>query len=233
MKDEDIQYEYYKKTAGFYDCCHADAKEHALALMFLSSAIEYLGIKSVLDIGSGTGRVLLYLKKKHPGIILKGIEPVAELREIAYKNGIGRDVLIGGDAGKMDFGGSEFDLVCAFGVLHHVKYPSGIIQEMLRVAGKAIFISDQNNFGMGGGIVRTAKRILKMCGLWKPAIFIKTKGKGYHFDDNDGLHYTYSLFEDYQLIDNCCESTHVLNTKGKGVNPFSTASHIALLGIKK
>ena len=59
----------------------------------------------------------------------------------------------------------EFDLVCEFAVLHHVPRPAQAVGEMLRVARKAIFISDANNFGQGGGIVRLIKRTIAALGV--------------------------------------------------------------------
>ena len=55
----ETQWRYYAETASIYDSMHVDEKdEHFFALSFLVGAIDYLDIKSVLDIGSGTGRVI-------------------------------------------------------------------------------------------------------------------------------------------------------------------------------
>lgn len=69
------------------------------------------------------------------------------------------------------------------------------MSEMLRVAQKAIFISDANNFGQGRFLARTAKQALNALGLWKTVDFIKTKGKGYTISEGDGLAYSYSVFK--------------------------------------
>jgi len=42
------------------------------------------------------------------------------LRGQAYKAGISQDILVEGDANQLNYSNDEFDLVCEFGVLHHV-----------------------------------------------------------------------------------------------------------------
>ncbi len=83
--------------------------------------------------------------------------------------------LIEGDATNLKFNDQQFDLVCAFGMLHHVRKPQQVISEMLRVSKKAIFISDGNNFGQGSILTRSIKQIINSLGLWRFADFIKTK----------------------------------------------------------
>lgn len=234
MKDEaKIQREYYAKTAAEYDQTHVSGiGEHDFALAFLSSMIGFLQVRSVLDIGSGTGRALLELRTSHPGIKLVGVEPSAALREVGHAKGISGGELIDGDARNLPFAPGEFDLVCEFGALHHMPDPHRAIAEMLRVARKAIFISDVNNFGQGGALSRAAKQVLNACGLWPAANFLRTKGKGYSISAGDGLFYSYSIFSDYAQISQQCSRVHILNTTPGGVNPYRSASHVALLDIK-
>jgi hypothetical protein len=103
---------------------------------------------------------------------------------------------------------------------------------MLRVAGRAVFISDCNNFGQGSLLGRGLKQCLNALHLWPLADFIKTRGRGYTLSEGDGLAYSYSVFNDYRQIREKCRSVHVLNTSDAGRNPYRTASHVALLGIK-
>ena len=52
-----IQRAYYAATAKKYDDMHGhDRSEHGFALRFMVSALEHLEIRSVLDVGCGTGR---------------------------------------------------------------------------------------------------------------------------------------------------------------------------------
>jgi SAM-dependent methyltransferase len=228
------QRRYYAETANKYDSMHLDDKdEHFFALSFMVSAIDYLGIQSVLDIGSGTGRAVQYLKRLRPELRVVGVEPVKELREIGYSKGLSTDELIDGDATNLDFVNSEFDLVCEFGVLHHIKTPDLAVEEMLRVSNKAIFISDSNNFGQGSRPGRIFKQVVNLVGLWKVVDLIKTRGMGYTISEGDGLAYSYSVFNNYKQIRNKCISVHILNTRDGSIDPYKTASHVALLGIKE
>ena len=230
----EIQRNYYAKTADLYNQMHIYNKddEHNFALSFMIAALDYLKIKSILDIGSGTGRAIMHLKDKRPDIRIVGLEPVKELREIGYKQGISGTELVDGDALNLHYRNNEFDLVCEFGVLHHVKTPSLVVSEMLRVADKAIFLSDSNNFGQGSPFARSTKQLINLIGLWRIADFIKTKGKGYTISEEDGLGYSYSVFDNYKQIRQQCKSVHLLNTKDGEINPYRTASHVVLLGVK-
>ncbi|MHB1217896.1 MAG: class I SAM-dependent methyltransferase [Alphaproteobacteria bacterium] len=228
-----IQRAYYKSTAQRYDSVHVREKdEHYFALRFLETAIDHYGIASVLDVGAGTGRVACYLKAKYPALKVISVEPVKELREIGYSKGLTKEELIEGDATRLQFQDSQFDLVCEFGILHHVRNPASVVAEMLRVGRVGIFISDSNNFGQGSFVSRTVKQLLDALGLWRIADLIKTRGKGYEITEGDGLAYSYSVFNNYAQIARACY-THIFNTEPAGINPYRTAPHIALLGIKK
>jgi SAM-dependent methyltransferase len=233
-KEEKLQRSYYAATAAQYDRWHlCESDEHFFALAVLVGLFDYLQIRSVLDVGSGTGRAIAYIKGRRPDIVLEGIEPVAELREVAYRQGLTGAELKAGDASALDFPAGAFDLVCAFGVLHHVRDSGAVLEEMLRVAGKAIFVSDCNNFAIGSLGKRSLKQVLNGLRLWKVADFLKTRGRRYTFSDGDGVAYSYSVFSDYRRIRDRCRAVHVFNTTNAGVNPYRTASHVALLGLKR
>jgi ubiquinone/menaquinone biosynthesis C-methylase UbiE len=234
MRDEiAIQRDYYQKTADRYDDMHVNSDaEHDFALAFMLSMVDFFSIGSMLDIGSGTGRALLRAKKAYPNLKVLGVEPSSELRKVGYVKGLSQNELIDGDAQKLDFSDGAFDLVCEFAALHHIPEPSKAVSEMLRVARKAVFISDSNNFGQGGFVSRTVKQTLRSLGLWKVADFVKTRGRGYMISEGDGLAYSYSVFSDYPEISRRCKSVHLLNTLPAGINLYRSASHIALLGIK-
>jgi SAM-dependent methyltransferase len=234
LSDAEIQQRYYAESAHKYNEWHdVEKSEHYFALSILAANIEYFGIRSILDLGSGTGRAVAYLKRSCPGLKIVGIEPVKELREVGYQNGISKDELIEGNALKLSYGDGEFDAVCEFGVLHHVKTPEVMVAEMLRVAKKLIYISDANNFGQGSFAWRTTKQLLNRFGLWKLADFIWTKGKGYTLSEGDGLAYSYSVFNNYKQIEEKCKRISLLNTMDGRINFYKTSSHVVLLGIKE
>ncbi len=89
-----IQQKYYSDTASDYNLMHIDDEEHMFALNFLTSILDTYNINSILDIGSGTGRALLHLKKHRPELRIAGIEPVEELRKIGHTAGLSADELI-------------------------------------------------------------------------------------------------------------------------------------------
>ena len=62
MDTVSLQREYYRSTAAHYDSMHLGNQEHELALALMLSAIRFFDIKSVLDVGSGTGRALIALE---------------------------------------------------------------------------------------------------------------------------------------------------------------------------
>jgi ubiquinone/menaquinone biosynthesis C-methylase UbiE len=158
-EDVRLQRAYYTATAGKYDQMHG-CETSPLALAMLSMAIALVDAESVLDVGSGTGRVLHHVRARHRDVKAVGLEPVAALREQGIRSGIPPDILIDGDATRMAFGDGAFDVVCAFAALHHIPMPELAIDEMMRVAGKAILIADANNFGAGKPITRAAKQVL-------------------------------------------------------------------------
>lgn len=229
----EVQRAYYASTAQRYDEMHVcEGDEHYFALSFMLSMLDFLEIRSVLDVGAGTGRTVQYIRAHRPGIRVVGIEPVQALIEQGYAKGLSADELREGDATALPYGDGEFDLVCEFAVLHHVREPRLAVAEMLRVARRAVFISDTNRFGQGRAAVRTAKQVLGALGLWKVADLVRTRGKGYTISEGDGLAYSYSVFDNYRQVREQCRRIHLLNTVDGGVNPYRTAPHVALLGIK-
>jgi ubiquinone/menaquinone biosynthesis C-methylase UbiE len=224
---------YYAATASRYDDMHLhEGDEHYFSLCLMVSFLEFLNIESVLDIGTGTGRSLVEIKRRAPAVRVVGVEPSPELREIGCGKGLSPTELVDGDGQSLAYRDGEFDLVCEFGALHHMPDPDKAVAEMLRVARKAIFISDANNFGQGTAPVRAVKQLINSLGLWPLANFVKTKGKGYRFSGGDGVAYSYSVFNQYPAIKAVCKSVHMINTRNSGPNLYRSASHVALLGIK-
>ena len=98
-----LQRKYYADTAAKYDSMQiSEQDEHQFALAVLSAMIEYHGIRSVLDVGSGTGRALRYLKARHPGVRFVGIEPVEALRQVGHAAGLTPAELKDGDINQLD-----------------------------------------------------------------------------------------------------------------------------------
>jgi ubiquinone/menaquinone biosynthesis C-methylase UbiE len=161
-EEVNLQRKYYADTAAKYDAMQiSEQDEHQFALAILSAMIEYHGIRSVLDVGSGTGRALRYLKSRHPGVRFVGIEPVEALRKVGHAAGLSSDELRDGDVNALQADDGEFDLVCEFAVLHHVPQPSQAVGEMLRVARKAgwlVSLSKRSTHWGYGGLLITCVR---------------------------------------------------------------------------
>jgi ubiquinone/menaquinone biosynthesis C-methylase UbiE len=232
-KQDAYQREYYGGVAPRFDKMNVKERdEHYFALATLEGLLGFLECRSLLDVGAGTGRTLRFFKTKRSDLRLKGIEPVAAMREQAYQLGVDRDEIIAGDARELPFGEGAFDIVTETGILHHIPNPERAISEMLRVAKKAIFISDSNNLGQGGWLARLTKQSLRAVGLWKAAYYIRSGRKGYWMSEGDGLAYPFSVYDYYALIRSRCKAVHVINTRDAGINPYRSAPHVALLGIK-
>jgi SAM-dependent methyltransferase len=235
-----LQREHFAKVADTYDSSisHGD-DEHGLALRHISVLVDELAVNSVLDVGTGTGRGLKYFLAQHPGMHVHGIEPVPELIEQAVcKNGIPPERIAQGAGDSLPFADGEFDAVTAFGVLHHAENPSRVIKEMMRVARRAVFISDSNRFGQGSKLSRLAKIGLWNVGLWPVYNYIATKGKGYHVSEGDGLFYSYSVFDQYRMLAEWADRVvtiplvHDRLFKSGVANPTLTATHILLCALK-
>jgi len=229
-----LQREYYTRTASNYESMHANgAGEHDLACALIHSLASYHGLTSVLDVGSGTGRAVARLSRSLPHARIIGIEPVEALRMIGHSNGISKDKLIDGDATKLAFADGAFDLVCELGILHHIPTPRKAVDEMIRVASKAIFVSDGNRFGQGSTTERFVKLLLWRLGLWPAANWIKTRGKGFYYSEGDGIAYSYSVFDDYDVICRHFEHVMVFNLSGDGKSSLTGSPSIGLFASNK
>lgn len=236
-KEIEIQRQYYAKTALSYDEMHLEKdQEHILALYLLAGYIEFHQIRSVLDVGAGTGRTVLWLKNRFPDLIIKGIEPVAALREQGYQKGISSEDLIDGDAYQLPFPENSFDLVCEFAVLHHVKEPEKMIGEMSRVASQMVAISDCNFMGQGSFLLRLIKYAIFWLGLWRLADWFKTKGKGYTISEDDGLAYSYSVYQSWKTLQIFWKTLQVTSTGGASdswLGSIISAGQVLLIAVNK
>lgn len=230
----EIQRVYYEKTADSYDNSHAEA-EHVVALHFLAAFIELHGIKSVLDVGAGTGRAMRFLKGHFPNLVVKGIEPVEALRRIGHENGISDQDLVDGNGTSIPFSDGSFDLVIEFAVLHHVPQPQTVVAEMIRVAKKGVAISDANFIGQGSRPLRTLKFAFYKLGLWPIVNFLKTRGKGYTVSEGDGLAYSYTVYQNLLQLRREFSTVRLLSTAGTEgeFGMITTASHLLVLANKK
>ncbi len=235
--EAELQRQYYAQTASHYDAMHLTCdREHDLALHLLAGYIDFYQIGSVLDVGAGTGRTILWLKQRFPNLVVKGIEPVAALREQGYQKGLLPEDLLDEDAYALPFTDNSFDLVCEFAVLHHVRHPNRMIREMSRVAKRMIGISDCNFMGQGSFALRLMKYLIFSLGLWELADWIKTKGKGYTLSEGDGLAYSYSIYQSLPSIRQSWRTFRLTTTGGDSdrlLGQWLTAAHLLLIATGK
>ena len=198
----EIQRRYYTKTAERYDSMHAHESSTDRSMMkFVHAFLQMIEARSVLDVGTATGLGLRELKDVLPELFVCGAEPVAALIDQAVQKGNSARVPIiqaSGDA--LPFPAASFDAVCEFGVLHHASNPAAVVKEMLRVARKAVFLCDSNRFGQGSRAARLMKLFLCKSKLWGAYTFLRTGGKGYIITEGDGLAYSYSIYDSYDLV---------------------------------
>ena len=237
-RTEDIQAEYYRRTAPEYDAMHvAEHDEHGQALRFISCLLGLHGISTVLDVGCGTGRGVEYFREHHPDIGVVGVEPVEALLDLAiHRHGVPPERLVRGRGEALPFASESFDAVCEFGVLHHVRKPRVVVAEMLRVARKAVFISDSNRFGQGPDAVRWLKLLLYRCRLWWPANFVRTGGRGYLLSEGDGLAYSYSVYDDYPQVAKWAQQIILVpilpHASEAWLTPLLTAGHVLVCAFR-
>ena len=197
-----IQRNYYTQTAARYEEMHQHEGAGDSAHMdFIISMLRMLQAKTVLDVGTASGRALRTLKTAIPELILCGIEPVAALlgEGVSYGNAES-GALIQGKGDALPFADNSFDVACEFAVLHHVAEPRAVVAEMMRVARKAVILSDSNRFGQGPMLLRFVKLALWKTGLWGAFNYLRTHGKGYTITEGDGLSYSYSVYDSFDQL---------------------------------
>ncbi|MCP3887685.1 MAG: class I SAM-dependent methyltransferase [Desulfobulbaceae bacterium] len=112
-----------KGGRDYYDTCFQEYHRNTFNIdptKFLSVLTNHLtGGASILDIGCGSGRDLLWLKNK--GYKPTGFERSQNLAELARKNSGCR--VVNGDFTRYDFSGYHYDALLLVGALVHLPHP--------------------------------------------------------------------------------------------------------------
>jgi ubiquinone/menaquinone biosynthesis C-methylase UbiE len=236
---EKLQARYYEQSASAYDSIHnaSEDHEHNLALRYIEMISNAFGFQTFLDVGAGTGRGMRFLLDR--GKQVRGVEPVAAMIEKAESNGVPKGLLLRCSGYELPFNDGEFDAVLECGVLHHVAEPARMVGEMIRVAKRAIFLSDANRFGQGSHAARLLKTALYKCSLWRAARFIQTRGKMYTVSEGDGVQYSYSVFDSYDQLAARTQKIWLLPTGGaqsshsSWLHPLLTSTHVLLCAFRE
>lgn len=227
---------YYDQTSAHYDELHGGDKdrEHIRALELGWPILERLGIKSVAEVGCGTGRSMGWLGERDKSLDLVGIDPSAGLLEIARKR-LPHARFERGHGERLPLADRSVDLVIASGIMHHVDSPAEVIQEMFRVTRKGILISDHNNFAFGGTLARRLRLWLYASGLLGPATFAKQGFKKQGYSEEDGWWYPYSLLNNYNLIASLSREQYIIptnRTNSRMGNLLLSQSHLSIVAVK-
>ena len=121
-------------------------------------------------------------------------------------------------------------------MLHHVPRPDAVVREVLRVARKAVIIVDGNRFGQGSWPVRLLKLGLYKAGLWRLVDYLKTGGKRYILTPGDGVQYSYSAYDSFDLIAEWADQLTVIPTEDykatSWFHPLLTTSVVIVCALK-
>ena len=98
----------------------------------------------VLDVGCGTGELLRRLRAKYPSAPLAGLDPVAEMLEVAKGKLSGTEDLRIGYADNLPWPAATFDTVVSCNMFHYITHPVAALREMARVLrpGGTIVLTD-------------------------------------------------------------------------------------------
>ena len=181
-----IQRRYYTENAQRYEHMHShEGSQDGFSAQFVPAMLRMLGARSVLDVGTATGKGMRDLKEALPEL---------------FGNLAGGGAILQASGEALPFQDGSFDVVCEFGILHHVGDPAAVVKEMLRVAGKAVFISDSNRFGQGSLAMRVIKLALYKFRLWNAYNYLRTGGRRYRITEGDGLAYSYSVYDSLEQV---------------------------------
>lgn len=234
-----IQRRYYADTAAEYDGMHElEGDNDPRILRLVRSLLHMVDAKSVLDVGAGTGRGVRHFMHSMPGVVVRGVEPVAErIQQAVQYKGVPANVIVQGVGESLPFEDRSFDAVYAFGMIHHLPKPNEVVREMIRVARKMVIIADGNRFGQGLWPLRLFKLALYKAGLWQVARFVRTGGKGYIFSQGDGVHFSYSVFDSLGPLEEWADHLMLIPTgpcKSRSFfQPLLTASSILVCAVKE
>jgi SAM-dependent methyltransferase len=237
-RPEVVQRDYYRRTAGVYDEWHTAAPdEHSFALEHVLLYLRWCGATSVLDSGCGTGRALRFLRERAPDLWLRGNDPSPDLLSVATsEHGIPPDLLDCVASDELPYGDGAFDAVIETGVLHHVANPARLVSEFLRVARKAVFLSDSNIYGSGRLAARLAKVALRRAGVLGRVNWLRRAGRHWYFSEDDGVAYSYSVLDAVPQLRRVCEQVLVVPTDDAGGPvgvPLLGSPHVLVCGFKE
>jgi len=110
---------------------------------FLAEVARLVAARSparILEVGCGEGIVLEYLRRRHRGLRLDGVEPDADALAAARLRNPD-SLLVRGDAYDLGIASRAYDLVLCLEVLEHLEHPGRALAEVRRVARDGCILS--------------------------------------------------------------------------------------------
>ncbi len=111
--------------------------------------VAHLANGTILDLGTGPGYLPIEIAKRSSDIHIIGVDLSRKLIQMARSNAAkagfaDRLDFQRGNAGRLEFDDASFDLVISTGMLHSLKEPVHVLQEIYRVlkAGREAWIFD-------------------------------------------------------------------------------------------
>jgi ubiquinone/menaquinone biosynthesis C-methylase UbiE len=237
VSPERLQHEFYTATADEYDrMMVGEGDPHDVALDLISALIDGYDLRSILDVGSGTGRGVRHFLERHDGVEVRGVEPVSAMIEQAERtHDIPPGCIAEADGAALPFPGEAFDAVCELGVLHHVPNPNEIVAEMTRVARRAVFLSDDNRFAGGSRVRRGLKWTLHRIGVWPAVYRLANGGRPYHLSATDGVSYSYSVYDSLDLLNSWADRVFLVPltpTRHSQFHPLFSAPNLLACALR-
>lgn len=128
--------------------------------------IEVDGTERVLDVGCGTGNLILSMRERWPLLRCWGVDLCGEMLEVGKAKlgrAGGRPPLVQGRAERLPFAEGSFDLVISCNSLHFVPDPAQALSEFRRVLrpGGRLFVTDWCDDYL---TCRLCSFLLRLCG---------------------------------------------------------------------
>jgi SAM-dependent methyltransferase len=131
---------------------YGGGRRRALALVS-SLAPALAGVRSVLDIGTGTGNVAEVLRERGWDVIAVDVEDLSFTGSVA-------PLIYDGD--RLPFEADAFDATLLSTVLHHADDPGQLLREARRVAGRVIVVEDVHRNRIHRAVCSLLDRILSL-----------------------------------------------------------------------
>lgn len=128
----------------------------------LSRLVAERAPSRVLEIGCGEGLVMRYLRDRHPGLRIDGVELDAGAVSLARARNPG-SLVLRGDVYTLGIRSRAYDLVLCLEVLEHLDEPARALAEVRRVARRGCILSVPHEpFFRFGNVLRGKN--LRRCG---------------------------------------------------------------------